>query len=160
MELKKLSNNLIKFLLLSLLIIDVAHSREIENVLKSMTSLKDPLGMRDPFQPPPIQRSGNQGAGTASTEQINGIYSNIPALGNMPIQEVRVVGVIIGPERRAFVRKNNNDPTTYVVRENDELGGGGARVRAILPGGMILVEKVTNIYGEEEYLETVIPLSK
>jgi hypothetical protein len=41
-----------------------------------------------------------------------------------------------------------------------KLGANKATLRAILPGGLVLVEKNTNIYGEDEYLETVIPLSK
>ncbi len=98
--------------------------------------------------------------GQSTTPKRNGVYTNVPTLGNVPIQEIIIVGVIIGPERRAFVKKSNTDPTTYVVREGDKLGGNNASVRAILPGGIILVEKVTNIYGEEEYLETVIPLSQ
>jgi type IV pilus assembly protein PilP len=41
-----------------------------------------------------------------------------------------------------------------------KLGENNAELRAILPGGLILVEKNINIYGEEEYLETVIPIVK
>ena len=40
------------------------------------------------------------------------------------------------------------------------LGSNEAEIKAILPGGLILAEKVVNIYGETEYLETVIPISK
>lgn len=159
MELKKLSNSLIKIVLVNILLISFAQAREIEDIFKSMTSIQDPLGMRDPFQPPPIKKFGGEG-GSAATPKRNGVYSNIPELGNVPLEEIRIVGVIIGPERRAFVRRNDQDPTNYIVREGDELGGNSAKVRAILPGGIILVEKVTNIYGEEEYLETVIPLSQ
>lgn len=159
MELKKLRINLISFLLLCFFISSSSYAREIEEVFKSMTSIENPLGMRDPFQPPQIKRP-SQGGGQAATPQRNGTYTNLPQLGNVPLNEIRIIGVIIGPERRAFVKKNNNDPSTYIVREGDELGGNSARVRAILPGGMILVEKVTNIYGEEEFLETVIPLSQ
>ena len=48
----------------------------------------------------------------------------------------------------------------YTVKEGDTLGENKAKLRAILPGGIILVEKTTNIYGQEEYLETVVPISK
>jgi hypothetical protein len=41
-----------------------------------------------------------------------------------------------------------------------KLGPNNADIKAILPGGIILVEKVTNIYGEDEFLETVIPISE
>ena len=160
MELKLLNSNLIKFIILVLCILPThGYSREIEDVFKSMTSIKDPLGARDPFQPPKIQRPSTGGS-KATTPQRDGVYSNIPVLGNVPVNEIRIVGVIIGPERRAFIKKAQNDPTTYILREGDKLGGNDAEVKAILPGGVILVEKVTNIYGEEEFLETVIPLSQ
>jgi hypothetical protein len=32
-------------------------------------------------------------------------------------------------------------------------------VKAILPGGIILVEKIRNVYDQDEYLETVLPVS-
>ena len=41
-----------------------------------------------------------------------------------------------------------------------KIGRDKIEVKAILPGGMILVEKITNIYGDDEYIETVIPISK
>ena len=41
-----------------------------------------------------------------------------------------------------------------------KIGEDGAELKAILPGGIIVVEKIVNVYGQEEYLETVIPISK
>ena len=49
---------------------------------------------------------------------------------------------------------------THTVKEGMTLGPNDAEIKAILPGGIILAEKVVNIYGETEYLETVIPISK
>jgi type IV pilus assembly protein PilP len=38
------------------------------------------------------------------------------------------------------------------------LGNNNAEIRAILPGGVVLVEKLINVYDQEEYLETILPL--
>jgi hypothetical protein len=47
-----------------------------------------------------------------------------------------------------------------IFKEGAKIGAEAAELKAILPGGIVLVEKITNVYGEEEYLETVIPISK
>ena len=47
-----------------------------------------------------------------------------------------------------------------IIKEGSKLGPDNAEVKAILPGGIILVEKIVNVYGQEEYLETVVPISR
>ena len=44
------------------------------------------------------------------------------------------------------------------LKEGMTLGTQNAVVRAILPGGIVLVEKISNVYGQEEFFETVIPI--
>ena len=39
------------------------------------------------------------------------------------------------------------------------LGRDNAEIKAILPGGIVVVEKIRNVYNQEEYLETIIPIS-
>jgi Tfp pilus assembly protein PilP len=138
------------------------------NIFEGMTSIKDPFKKRDPFRAPKISPpSKNKVEGRIS----DGNYSNIPVLGEVGIDNIRVVGVIIGKERRAFVRVSgasgegqpaaaSSTGVTYTVKEGQSIGQNDAELKAILPGGIILVEKTTNIYGQEEYLETVIPISK
>ena len=48
----------------------------------------------------------------------------------------------------------------YTLREGEQLGIGGPEIKAILAGGIILVEQIVNIYDEPEYIETVIPISQ
>ena len=46
-----------------------------------------------------------------------------------------------------------------MLREGMKLGPERAELKAILPGGIVVVEKIKNIYNQEEYLETVIPVT-
>ena len=48
----------------------------------------------------------------------------------------------------------------YYIKEGMRIGTNSAEVKAILPGGIVLVEKIRNVYDLDEYLETVIPVSK
>lgn len=130
---------------------------KIEDLFEGMTEIKEPFNLRDPFLAPRLKNNKEE----KITGKISkGNYSNIPVLGETKLEELEIIGVIIGKERRAFVKIKNQDNTTFTVKEGDTLGENRAELRAILPGGLVLVEKATNIYGEEEYLETVIPISK
>ena len=40
-----------------------------------------------------------------------------------------------------------------------KISHGEAEVKAILPGGVVIVEKIKNIYDQDEYLETILPIS-
>ena len=53
-----------------------------------------------------------------------------------------------------------NGKQQLILREGMKIGKSNAELKAILPGGVIFVEKITNVYNEIEYLETVIPISK
>jgi hypothetical protein len=151
----------INLILISFIFIDLSFAQEkIEEVFKSKSEIEDPMSLRDPFLGPKLgkrrtKRRGNIGGKTN--------YSNIPQIGQIKIDDLVVIGVIIGPERRAFVKTmQSGQPSkdTYVVKEGMRLGENRAELKAILPGGLVFVEKNTNIYGEDEYLETVVPISK
>ncbi len=151
-------NLVIKFIFL--VILTFAVQAAPENIFEGYTSIEEPFELRDPFKAPDlrVEKESNV-VGKVSS----GVYSNIPILGDAPIEAIQVVGVIIGKERRAFIRLKqgeNAGATTYTVKEGQLMGENDAELKAILPGGLILVEKTTNIYGQEEYLETVIPISK
>ena len=114
------------------------------------------MGLRDPFLAPRFKsKRDNRIKGKVA----KGVYSNIPQIGEVKLESLKVIGVVIGPNRRAFA-KIGEGGSVYVLKEGMKLGQNKAVLRAILPGGLVLVEKNTNIYGEDEYLETVIPISK
>ena len=48
---------------------------------------------------------------------------------------------------------------TFIIKEGMSLGLDNAIVKAIMPGGVVLVEKIKNVYDQFEYLETLLPIS-
>lgn len=138
-----------------------AAQTKIEEIFKQKSTIQDPMGMRDPFLAPGFKvQKESRVVGKVG----KGLYSNIPSIGEVKLEELQIIGVVIGPNRRAFAKLKSagagGGDTTYVLTEGMKLGQNKAVLKAILPGGLVLVEKSTNIYGEDEYLETVIPISK
>lgn len=147
------------------------------------TKISNPFDLRDPFKRNLPRRSRLKKSG--KTKYFNGsVFTNVETVQGVPIEEIRVVGVLLGPNRRALVKivsvessghiqsesekasaarfgqRKLNDSPTYVVKEGMKLGLDGAVVKAILPGGIVLVEKIRNVYDQDEYLETIIPVSE
>lgn len=149
-----------KKLIYSLLIMSIsmvqAKVQRLQDVFKGVTSIEKPFELRDPFKKPLFKK---QSENQAKTKKIDGVYSNVASLSSsVPVEKIRILGVLIGKERRAVVSTGGKE--TFLVKEGMMVGNNRAEVKAIVPGGIILVEKVVNIYGITEYLETVIPISK
>lgn len=98
-------------------------------------------------------------------------YTNVFSLEGVPLDKIRIVGVILGKERSALAKiaKDSGDSggegeedtsPVITIKEGMELGLNGGQVRAILPGGIVVVEKIRNVYDQDEYLETIIPISE
>lgn len=130
------------------------------NLFKSKTYVKNPLDLRDPFK-----RRINKKKGQGNKDRLGttGVYSNqLDTIENKPLESIRIVGVMVGKERRAMAKilsggKPGSD--VYYLKEGMKIGPNNAEVKAILPGGVVLVEKIRNVYDQDEYLETVLPLS-
>lgn len=128
-----------------------------KSFFKNKTQIDNPFSLRDPFKAPPRQKS--QSARKRLYEE--GKFSNVPTIESVPIKNIKITGVFIGKERRAVARVagiNDEKNSTVILREGMKLGQDGAELKAILPGGIVLVEKIINVYGQEEYLETIIPI--
>lgn len=130
------------------------------NLFKSKTYVKNPMDLRDPFK----RRINKKKTDDKNKNHIDGIYSNTPdSIENKQVENIKIIGVVIGPQRRAMAKVMgdgaSNDPTIYYIKEGMKIGENGAEVKAILPGGIVLVEKIRNVYDQDEYLETVIPVS-
>lgn len=142
---------------------------------RQQTAINNPFDMRDPFKrnlPKRGRLKKNLGNRYFNGQQ----YTNIDSIEGVPLEQIRVVGVLLGTSRRAIVKlvdpeleqrllENPNAPIvqdsrTFVVKEGMKLGIDGAEVRAILPGGIVLVEKIRNVYDQDEFLETIIPVSE
>ena len=134
-----------------------AKRKEKRAVFKGKTEIDNPFSLRDPFksQLKVIKTKKELTSGIVR----NGIYTNVQELPELRVDDIIVKGVIVGKKRRAFVSKGKGK-TIHVLREGKKFENERLELKAILPGGLIFVEKMSNVYGEEEYLETVVPISK
>jgi Tfp pilus assembly protein PilP len=130
----------------------------LNEFFQGKTKIDNPFELRDPFKAP-------QGKAEAVEKKQGffisgqGQYSNIQVKTVDNINDIRLVGVLIGKERRALVNIGGGKDV-IILKEGMKIGQDEAELKAILPGGIILVEKIVNVYGQEEFLETVIPISK
>ncbi len=159
----KIFNLIFLFLLVGTFTVCAEDNKEEFNLFKSKTYVKNPLDLRDPFKRK-INKKKSQ-VQVKAQNQLNGVYTNINnSLENRSLESLRVTGVILGTERRAIVKVTGGgtgtpDDNIYYLKEGMHIGENGAEVKAILPGGIVLVEKIRNVYDQDEYLETVIPVS-
>lgn len=142
-------------LLCSLLSVNSVWAQDnIERFFKDKTKLENPLELRDPFRAPVVKFKKESKSDRANQDPEE-------LLQSVNVADIRVQGVLVGKERRALVKFNSNDKMpAVIIKEGYRIGPDRVEVKAILPGGVILVEKMINVYGQEEYLETVIPISK
>ncbi|MGB0453529.1 MAG: hypothetical protein ACPGJV_07420, partial [Bacteriovoracaceae bacterium] len=82
-----------------------------------------------------------------------------PSLASTPISNIKIVGIFLGKDRRAVAALRSGSQNTFILKEGMQIGENKAEIKAILPGGIVLVEKIRNVYDQEEFLETIIPVS-
>lgn len=128
----------------------------------SKTRIRDPFSLRDPFKKPQMttaKESGSAGNNNDGFVVKEGVFTNMPSIEDVPIDDINIVGVLIGKERRALATvKNGGEPV--VLKEGMLLGKDKIEIKAIMPGGLVLVEKIVNVYGQDEYLETILPITE
>ncbi len=143
-------------LLILLLITTFRISAKVDTIFEGETNMDNPFELRDPFQAPKFKSESNR----KSKQRAKGILNNIKEVDwEFDLEKVSIVGVLIGKERRVILQIDGNK-NTFTLKEGEEFGINGPEIKAILPGGVILVEKITNIYGEDEFIETIVPISK
>ena len=138
-----------------------AKKQEFDFFRNTKTYIKDPFLLRDPFKRT-LKRKGAVKSKRELVPSKDGVFSNVPTLDGVPISNIRIVGVLLGKERRAIAKTvsgNSLSSNSYILREGMKLGIDGAELKAILPGGIVLVEKIRNVYDQDEYLETIIPVT-
>ena len=150
----------------------VVANDDMTPVFKTNTHIKNPLELRDPFKrklnklKKKVRVSALEGFSMSRDEDL---------LQNVTLEQIRVVGVIVGPERRAIIKidqqgsdgssqesgsQDNDSRSTIFVKEGTRIGSDDSEVKAILPGGIVIVNKIKNVYDQDEYLETVIPITE
>ena len=137
-------------------------TKSAKNFFKDKSKIEDPFSLRDPFLLPPLKKESKKENKVEKLElNEKGEFSNVKEtpLEQISISDIKVVGVLIGKERRAMVSSGKEGSKVIILKEGMKIGPEETELKAILPGGIVLVEKITNVYGEEEFLETVIPIS-
>lgn len=141
----------------------VADSKSLKNFFDNKTKIDNPFNLRDPFKAPQGRKDTTQTKKDGYIKSGQGSYTNIQQTPpeQISVADLRVVGVLIGKERRALISMGGEGKSDVIIlKEGMKIGQEEAELKAILPGGIVLVEKIVNVYGEEEYLETVVPISK
>lgn len=148
-----------KFILLFVITVTISNLAfciEYDFFKGQKTEIKDPFKLRDPFKKP-IVRGEKKLVSTLPNKVSENTYSNIPSVSAVPVDQISVIGVMLGNNRRAIIREKGKKET-FIVKEGMALGVDKAMVKAILPGGIVLVEKIKNVYDQFEYLETLLPI--
>jgi Tfp pilus assembly protein PilP len=153
-----MKKSMLLLLIFKISLVQAQPSLKRNNIFKDKTTIDNPFELRDPFRPPIIRSERKEGRQDKAGLR-DGTYTNISNIGEIDIDKMRIVGVMVGKERRALARVDGKSDV-FVLREGMRLGRDNAELKAIHPGGIIFVEKLVNVYGEEEYLETVIPISQ
>ena len=129
----------------------------LENIT---TNIENPIDLRDPFKMPDIEESKKQNLIQNRPYWVeDGIITNIggdldPSTVN--IDNLQITGILLGPERRATVKIGEN---RIVLKEGMLFGPQkDIELKAIMPAGVVFVEKIKNVYNQDEYIETIIPV--
>lgn len=136
--------------------------KDVIKLFKNSSSrIKDPFKLRDPFKRKTIKLKNDKKRYGGYLQ--NNSYSNLPSISRTSLENIRIIGVLLGKDRRAIARTVGRggklSKSSYILKEGMRLGENNAEIRAIVPGGIVLVEKITNVYDQDEYIETVIPVS-
>jgi type II secretory pathway component PulC len=133
---------------------------------KDKTKIENPFMLRDPFKSPLRKTKQKKISSKESGQMQDGVFTygmltqnDAKAISNATLENITVIGVIIGNNRRAVTKFDGLEKNVF-LKEGDKIGQDRAVLKAILPGGVIFVEKIINVYGQEEFLETVIPISR
>ena len=137
---------------------------------KVQTKIQDPMNLRDPFKSNLTAiKSEEEAEEEKETSQQETLLTNVSTetLEDVPINRLIIVGTLLGPTRLATAKvapalgvMPNADAPSHIIKEGMILGENKAEVRAIVHGGIVLVEKIRNVYEQDEYIETIIPLTQ
>lgn len=133
-------------------------------ILRNKTSIENPMSLRDPFKSPIFKKIDNSQKVEGGVIR-DGVYTNMGSPQFLTLNGIKILGVVVGQDRRAVATNKDSGGTTvkketYLLREGMTIQNGKVELKAIIPGGVIFVEKITNVYGQTEYLETIVPISK
>jgi Tfp pilus assembly protein PilP len=110
-------------------------------------TLENSLNLRDPFRKPPSKAAFGAEGG------------NIPPLERYELDRYKLVGVITGPRKnKALI--TDPDGKMHVVSEAMFIGTRHGKITHIRPGQILVEEKVVNLLGQEEKVESALEFAK
>ena len=139
---------------------EAGNKRPAVDIFKLTTKLKDPHSLRDPFKSPyhrQIEAKEEKKGDKAKFRIENGVFTDKPDISKVSVDQIEIVGVLVGKDRRAMARVAGEKNINYILREGMSIGD-KSEIKAILPGGVVVVEKFINVYGQEEFLESILPV--
>ncbi len=138
------------FLFLTSLTAVSAQIKPERNNNKEDTSmhLQNYLHLRDPFRKPMLK---------VSTEVTEG--GSIPELERYPLDQLKLIGIITGPKKNKALLTTPNG-RMHIVTERMHVGNRRGLIKRIVPGTILVEEKVVNLLGQEEKIETTLEFEK
>ncbi|MCY4643670.1 MAG: hypothetical protein OXB88_03540 [Bacteriovoracales bacterium] len=130
----------------------------VSNFFEGKTEIPDPFSLRDPFKPL-LKKVKKKRLEKSTIISKDGVLKDSFALEKISLDEISIQGIYVGENRRA-VASAGGKSGSFLLKEGMKIGPNNAEVKAILPGGIVVVEKIKNIYDQEEYLEIIIPISE
>lgn len=112
-------------------------------------TLENSLSLRDPFRRFTPKANAN-------TDE-NGL---IPELERYELDKYRLMGIITGPKKNKALVLSTVDGRMHIVAEKQRIGVKRGVVKKIAPGSVVVEEKVVNLLGQEEKVETAIEFAK
>ncbi len=114
----------------------------IPQVQSSLDSGIDITRLRDPFKQPEIKMSKSE----PKTDPEN-----------YKVDDFKMIAVVTGPNRsKAMVQ--SPDGKTHLVAMNTRIGQRGGKVLKVAADRVVVREKIMNVFGQEEDLDTEIKL--
>ena len=157
-----MNKNIFFFLVFIPFIVGKTSAAEYKFYKDVTTKIKNPFELRDPFKRVLFKRKSEIKKSYAMLEE-GSVFSNLPTIENVPLSKIRVVGILLGKERRAMAKISGagggGTSETFILKEGMKLGENQAELKAILPGGIVVVEKLKDVYDKDEFIETLIPVS-
>jgi type IV pilus assembly protein PilP len=156
-----MKKNKISYFLFIVFFLNPSYSAEYKFYRDVTTSIKDPFDLRDPFKRILFKRKSEIKKSYAMLEE-GSVFTNLPTIESVSLSKIRVVGILLGKERRAMAKIDTGGTPggeTFILKEGMKLGENQAELKAILPGGIVVVEKLKDVYDKDEFIETLIPVS-
>ena len=138
-----------KILLLLATLIQVAHAQPnpaSQVSIQVPQNLEGTLKMRDPFRRFMPKKDRNE------------LASVLPDIEKFTVEQFRLIGVITGPKKHKALLSGPNGKI-HILGESAKIGPRKGVIKKITGNSIWVEEKVINILGEEERIETTIELA-